>query len=178
MFQQPSTIFSHYLKQLSKILDKIEQHQVNMNGADNKNDYDILQARLTDDMLPLIAQVRITANFSLRGCCPLANKELVSFDNDVDTFSGLKQQLSETINYLETLPSIDMLYTSDQTIAEKAGFAELSLSHSEFINGYIIPNFFFHLNMVYAIARKKNIPLSKQDYDGYHQYPSGFSWEK
>lgn len=177
MSQQPSAIFIHYLKQLSKILTKVEKHQHNKQVSHNGT-HNILHARLTDNMLPFIAQVRTTANFSLRGCCPLANKTVVSFNNDYDTFTGLEQQITETIHYLQALPLRDNSVIPEQHIAEKAGFAELSLPRDEYLNFYILPNFFFHLNMVYAIARQKGIPLSKQDYDGYHQYPDDFSWKK
>jgi hypothetical protein len=30
--------------------------------------------------------------------------------------------------------------------------------------------------MAYAIARAAGVPLSKGDFDGYHQYPDGFSF--
>nr|WP_267874749.1 DUF1993 family protein [Telluria antibiotica] len=39
-----------------------------------------------------------------------------------------------------------------------------------------VPNFFFHYSMVYAIARQAAVPVGKSEFDGYHRYPSGFTF--
>jgi len=61
-------------------------------------------------------------------------------------------------------------------IKERAGFADLELVEPHFIHHYGLPNFFFHLSMVYAIARQQGVVLSKADFDGFHDYPNGFSF--
>ena len=58
MQQNPSGIFIHYLKQLKLIVNKIAEHQQH-NPA-------LLYTSLHSDMLPLLAQIRTAANFSLR----------------------------------------------------------------------------------------------------------------
>jgi hypothetical protein len=164
----PKNIFLQYLRQLSATISKIELHE---NGST-----DILDARLSPDMLPFIAQVRIAANFSLRACCPLAGLEVVTFDKEEKSFTAIKKQLSQTIEYLETLPDFGTVQ-AERNIHDKAGLIDIRLPCAEYLNTFALPNFFFHLSMVYAIARMQAIPLSKGDFDGYHSYPSGFSWE-
>lgn len=161
----PVPLFCRYLEQLQQWLTMMERH----GGAD------ILQARLHGDMLPLVNQVRAAANFTLRGCCPLAGQPVMSFDNDETSFATLALQLQRTIAYLQAIEFDESRCPAE--ISETAGFAEVVLPAQAFITLYIVPNFFFHLNMVYAIARHHDVPLSKQDYDGFHSYPSGFSFE-
>ncbi|MCP2011090.1 DUF1993 domain-containing protein [Duganella violaceipulchra] len=36
----------------------------------------------------------------------------------------------------------------------------------------------FHFSMVYTIARSHGAAIGKQDFDGYHLYAPGFSFEK
>jgi hypothetical protein len=48
---------------------------------------------------------------------------------------------------------------------------------SEYVSSFVLPNFFFHISMVYAIAKNNGVSVSKGDFDGIHQYPKGFSWE-
>jgi hypothetical protein len=67
-------------------------------------------------------------------------------------------------------------YDDRKLIVDKAGFNDISLPQSQFILSYIIPNFMFHMSMVYAIARKNGVDLSKGDFDGLHRYPTGFSF--
>lgn len=156
--------FIYYLDRLAFILQKIEL----------LGDHEILDARLADDMLPLENHAKACVNFSLRGCCPLAGVKLVNYEGEQHSFDALQQQIEKTIAHLNTL-----LITPSglpKSVQDKAGCTRVTLEPVEFIFQYIFPNFYFHLNMVYAIARHKGVPLSKQDYDGYHKYPTGFSF--
>lgn len=164
--------FTYYLNRLLILLEKIETE-----GGSK-----LLSARLNADMLPLNNHARACANFSLRGCCPLAAEPVVSFETDEVSFDALYTQIRQTITKLHGLDlstlSMNFQARDGLPLKDTAGFAELSLEPGEFIYQYIFPNFYFHLNMVYATARCQGVTLSKQDYDGYHQYPAGFSFER
>ncbi|WP_045855841.1 DUF1993 domain-containing protein [Teredinibacter purpureus] len=163
------TVFIYYLSNLARMLERIEQH--------SPAPETLLQSRLIADMLPLAQQVRAAASFSLRGCCPLHNKEIVSFSNDDASLKGLRRQLVETIAYLETVADEHVGDSASKFIQEEAGFATVRLPAESFLHQYCLPNFFFHLSMVYAIARKDGAPLTKGDFDGFHHYDPGFSFE-
>ncbi|MCE3254080.1 MAG: hypothetical protein K0Q67_3100 [Cellvibrio sp.] len=167
MHKNPTNIFIHYLIQLKKILQKIALHQ-----QDNPA---LLHQSLHGTMLPLLAQIRTAANFSLRTCCPLVQCERIYFDNSNETYAGLQQQLDETIAYLQAIPAAGF-YQPPANIQDKAGFNQVDLAADEYVDFYALPNFFFHLSMVYSIARMAGVPLSKGDFDGYHHYPDDFSF--
>jgi hypothetical protein len=167
MQQNPTGIFIHYLHQLKVVVEKIAVHQ-QQNPA-------LLYTSLHSDMLPLLAQIRTAANFSLRTCCPLAKRERIYFDNANETYAGLQQQLDETIAYLQAIPVAEFNQPPEK-IQDKAGFNQIDLAAHEYLDFYALPNFFFHLSMAYSIARMAGVPLSKGDFDGYHHYPAGFSF--
>ncbi len=167
MQKNPADLFIRYLQQLKVIVEKIALHQ-QQNPA-------LLYTSLQSDMLPLLAQIRTAANFYLRTCCPLAKRERINFDNQQETYAGLQQQLDQTIAYLQAIPTAEFNQPPER-IQDKAGFSELDLTTDEYLSCYALPNFFFHLCMVYSIARHAGVPLSKGDFDGYHQYPAGFSF--
>ncbi len=173
MSLNPTALFIHYLHQLEKMLIKIEIFE---RSHVEKSQNNMLATRLSDDMLPFISQVRTTINFSLRASCPLAHIELVDFNSKQESFAGLKAQIHDTIDFLTSLSDEQFESNAVVSVQETAGLAQLSLPKEEFLNFYVLPNFFFHLSMVYAIARSCGVPLSKGDYDGYHQYPAGFSF--
>lgn len=163
----PNIIFCHYLQQLKIMVEKINRHT----GGDNT----LLQQSLAPGMLPLLAQLRTTANFALRCCCPLSARPRVSFDNSDESYAGVQQQLTNTIDYLQAIPATDFIHATTM-ISDQAGFNTLHLPALEYAQLYSLPNFFFHLSMAYAIARSVGVPLGKGDFDGYHQYPEGFSF--
>ena len=160
------TIFNRYLGQLAAILDK------------TKVKPEILTARLHSEMLPFASQVRATANFALRGCCPLAGLAPVSFDGVELSFAALARQVDDTIAHIAAIPPSQFDGPADRLCRDRAGFADIELPADEYLNLYILPNFYFHFSMAYAIARSHGADIGKRDFDGYHLYAPGFSFEK
>ena len=174
----PSAIFHRSLAQLCGMLGKIEAARGDIARDGDGDGASLLDARLHEDMLPFAQHVRATANFALRGCCPLAGVPVVSFNGDEISFAGLQWQIVETMRFIADIPPSQFNGPADRICRDRAGFADLALPADEYLNLYILPNFYFHLSMVYAIARSRGVAIGKGDFDGYHVYAPGFSWEK
>jgi hypothetical protein len=86
---QPAAIFNRSLAKLRGMLEKIAA------GGPAA-----LTARLHEEMLPFASQVRATANFALRGCCPLAGLEPISFERDELSYAALAAQIDDTMAYI------------------------------------------------------------------------------
>ena len=162
----PTRLFIHYLRRLDAILKLAEAH----GGG-------IAEHRLHPDMFPLLQQARTAIGFTLRATCPLAGREIVSFRDDEFTFAGIYAELERTMAYLAAIPDADFAGSDTANVRTTAGFAELDLPASEYFHMYAVPNFFFHYAMVYAIARQAGVPVGKADFDGYHRYPAGFTFD-
>lgn len=154
-------VFQHYLGRIEHLLQRIPD--------------DCLDASLAPDMLNLAEHLRTAIQFSLRILCPLMHRELPDFEARQLSRASLQHQLEQTRQYISALP-IWSEADSQQRIRERAGFADLEFSAADFVDLYGLPNFYFHLSMVYAIARAQGVPLSKGDFDGWHRYPQGFSF--
>ena len=172
MSSLPVPVFVYYLQQLEHLLARIEEQSNYKNG--------ILYARLDtsqdESMFPLVQQARTAISFSLRACCPLAELETVNFAQSEVTFTAVKQEIRDSIEFLEQIPLHRFQDYEQRSITTTAGFAELEMKGEEFLQMYALPNFFFHITMVYAIARQRGITLGKGDFDGLHRYPPGFTF--
>lgn len=38
------------------------------------------------------------------------------------------------------------------------------MTGSKYVQGFVLPNFFFHITTAYSILRMKGVPLGKRDY--------------
>lgn len=161
----PTRLFLHYLDRLQHLLDKAEAAGAELGAG-----------RLHPTMFPLLQQAKTAIGFTLRTTCPLAGRPIVSFRDDEDTFDSVRRELDKTKAFLATIPDADFDAIGAARVDTVAGFAELNLSGWEYYLMYALPNFFFHYAMVYAIARQAGVPVGKPDFDGFHQYPPGFSW--
>lgn len=153
--------FVHYLTQLKAVLSKTSPEAFSLS--------------LSEGMFPLEMHAKIAANFALRGYCPLLGVETVSFHQEESGYKATLAQVDATLEYLANSTDI-AAFNDSRFITDKAGFSDVYLCESEYINIYIIPNFLFHISMVYAIAKANGATLSKGDFDGIHNYPSGFSF--
>lgn len=154
-------LFKGYLLQLETIVNKVPP--------------ELFSVSLTDDMFSLEMNAKIAANFVLRGYYPLLGKEAVSLMSDEQGKAAVVRQIIDTRALLDTLPEIHN-FDDSKVITDKAGFSEIQLCQSDFIHQYIVPNYFFHMGMVYAIAKSKGVAVSKGDFDGLHSYPADFSF--
>ena len=164
LYQASVLVFLRYLRQLHRLLDSAAAHSC---GEET-----LLQARLAPDMLPLEVQVQIVANFALRACFPLIGRAVPPYGEFPATWSGMHARVVRALTLLETLPESEFAGAGQRRIEDQAGQALLSLPADDFLLQYAMPNFFFHLSMVYAILRAQGVPLSKGQFDGFHRYDS------
>lgn len=149
------------MKQLSVIVDK----------APN----DVFSDSLSEGMFSLELNAQVAANFLLRGYCPLVGVDISSYELLGSGKDSVSKMLEKVRTHLESLPDVAS-FDDNKSISDSAGFSDVSLPQSRFILEYIVPNYMFHVSMVYAIARKC-APLSKGDFDGLLSYTMGFKFE-
>ncbi len=83
--------------------------------------------------------------------------------------------IDRTRRFVRKLPSASFQNLENRPVTTKAGFAERRFSSWEYLHLYTIPNFLFHYSMAYAILRVNGVAVGKRDFDGFHEYPPGFT---
>lgn len=157
-------VYLKYLALLAELIGKLDRQA--------RGDAQFLQARLCADMLPLHVQAKVAVSFAMRACMPQSPDFTPDPEAGTDTPLGLILYIRQAIDLIT-----DSILIAPDEIQDKAGFSDIRMSAPEFVAEFALPNFFFHLSMVYAIAKKHGFELTKADFDGIHQYPAGFSWE-
>ena len=93
----------------------------------------------------------------------LAGKEWPSHPDTETTFEQLRARLASVIGYLDTFTREDF----DQIEARKVKLPWMKpdqyLSAYDYLVGFGLPNFYFHVVTAYAILRHKGVKLGKQD---------------
>lgn len=161
LYQASVPVFLRYLGQLDGLL-RI--------GAGHSGEAVLMRARLAPDMLPFDVQVQIVANFALRACFPLAGKPVPAYGEFPATFAGMHARVARAMALVSELTVEEFAAAGQGMIEDQAGETVIRLPAPEFLLQYALPNFFFHLSMVYAILRAQGVPLSKAQFDGFHRY--------
>ncbi|HWX17331.1 MAG TPA: DUF1993 domain-containing protein [Chthoniobacterales bacterium] len=128
---------------------------------------EVVEARLTHDMLPFRFQIVSVAHHS-RGAMEAAKNGTFtppSMKPDLD-YAALQTLVKEASNELSILTpeAVNALVGRDVTF--KLGDRTLSFTAEGFLMSFSLPNFFFHATTAYDILRYKAAPLGKRDFIG------------
>ena len=162
MYQASIPVFVHQLENLSKILDKASAH-----AESKKIDPSVfITARLAPDMYPLSRQVQIASD--IVKCCAarLSGIEVPSYKDDETTFSDLQVRIAITINFLKSVNAAQIDGSEERTITLKMHDKETHFAGQPYLLYFVLPNFYFHISMAYAILRHNGVEIGKMDFIG------------
>jgi hypothetical protein len=127
----------------------------------------LLQARLFPDMLPLIKQVQIAADFSRGVSARLSGMEVPTFDGQEKTFADLDALLTQTLAFLDSVDASQFEGKESSEIVLRPGTPkEKKLSGQAYLVNYGLPQFFFHVTTAYNILRHNGMAIGKRDFMG------------
>jgi hypothetical protein len=148
------------LKNLEAILDKAAAY-----AERKKVDPAVLMgSRLAIDMLPFSTQIHRATETARGGAARLAQVDSPSFPDEDKTVADLKHRLARTIAFLESLPTEKFIGAEDRTITQKLGGNDVTLAAKQYLFGFMIPNFYFHVTTAYAILRHNGVEIGKIDF--------------
>jgi len=162
MYQSAVPVSLRALTNLRAVLVKGHAHAV-------AHGYDpgvLLQTRLTADMLPLVAQVRIATDMAKNGVARLAGVDPLPFDDNEVTFEELFDRLDRALAYIEGFSAGQIDGSETRAITLKMRSGELHFEGQAYLLHFVIPNLFFHTTTAYAILRQSGVDIGKLDFIG------------
>lgn len=155
-------VFIRMLGNLGTWLDKAEAHA----QAKKFDPAVYLGARLAPDMLPFTKQIQIACDGAKFGVSRLAGIEAPKFDDSEASITDLRERVRVTVAFIQSVPAskIDGTEDKDVTIPRRDG--PMTLKGEVYLKHYVMPNFYFHLTMAYALLRHNGVELGKADYLG------------
>lgn len=151
------------LNALSGVLEKAEAFA----KAKKIDDSVLLHSRLAPDMFDLTRQVQVATDGAKRGSARLAGAEAPVFEDNETTLAQLRDRIARTVAFLKTLDrkAIDAAAEKEIVIPlgpEKKGH----MKGDDYLNHFMLPNFYFHCTAAYAILRHLGVDIGKQDFLG------------
>jgi uncharacterized protein len=155
--------FNLGLAALSSLLDKAAAFCT----AKKIDDAVILQSRLAPDMFAFVRQVQTTTDLAKNGASRLVGVEPPRHADDETTVAQLKTRVDATLRYLETINPEKIDVSEAREIVFSLGpDAKGSMKGDDYLAQFVLPNFYFHLAVAYAILRHNGVEIGKRDYLG------------
>jgi uncharacterized protein len=126
----------------------------------------LVSARLAPDMFALARQVQIACDFAKGAPARLAGNEPPKFEDNETTFADLLARIDKTRKFMATFSAAQIDGSEGRQIKLKFGPREMEFTGLVYLLNVVMPNFYFHYTMVYAILRHNGLELAKGDYLG------------
>jgi hypothetical protein len=149
-------VFANSLTNMKGWLDK---------AAAEKSESDLLGASLAADMRPLSAQFQMASDTAKNAIARLCGITAPAMPDTEATFAELRERCDKTIEFIRS---------ADPALVATSGDREVVLSFpngmgyrfkgAEYLTGFALPNFFFHVTTAYAILRTAGVSLGKPDF--------------
>jgi hypothetical protein len=156
LYDISAPLFLSGLKNLSVLLDKAL--------ASGIPESELLEARLAPDMLPLPKQIQLVSDTSKGAIARLAGVENPSMADTEVSFAELKERIAKTVAFIESVDPAKFEGGVDREITITLPTFDLKWKGADYLRQFALPNFYFHITVLYAILRNKGVSIGKQDY--------------
>ncbi len=162
MYDASAPRFAHMLRNLDAILVKAQAHATAKKIAPAV----LLGARLFPDMLPMVKQVQIATDHAKGAVARLAGAEVPRYEDTEHGFDELRARIAKTIAFVESFSAAQFDGSEQRPIALRVGGKDWSFNGQDYLLGFALPNFYFHLVTAYNILRHNGVEIGKGDYLG------------
>jgi uncharacterized protein len=156
------TTLGQTLDALVRILDKLAAHA----EARKIEESVYLQARLYPDMFAFTRQVQIACDFAKGAAARMAGQEVPSWADEEKSIADLKARVERTRAFIAQIDPALYAGSDARMLRIKLGrnAPELEMTGQDYLAKVVLPNFFFHASMAYAILRHCGVELGKGDF--------------
>jgi hypothetical protein len=156
--QASAPVYARALTNLSAMNDKALAADV--------TEATMLEARLAPDMHPLPRQIQMASDSAKGAIARLAGVEPPSMPDTETTLAELKERIAATIAYVNSLDAAAFEGSEDREVVLKFPQGEMKFTGCDYLTGFALPNFFFHITIAYALLRANGAPIGKMDFLG------------
>jgi len=116
-------------------------------------------------MRPLPAQYQMASDSAKNALARLTGAEPPSMPDTEKSFAELRDRCDRTIDYLRGFDARSLDGSEERQIVIKfPNGMGYGFRGDEYLAGFALPNFFFHVTTAYAILRNAGVSLGKPDF--------------
>lgn len=160
-FDMSVPVFIKNLENTKQILNKAYE----FSKTKGMSEEEFLASRLAPDMFPLLKQVQLITDHAKGASARLSGLSPLAIEDNETTVAELQSRIDRVIEYLKTFSREQFANASTAKVVLPY-FKDKHFNGADYFVDYVLPNFFFHLGMLYAIGRMIGTPLGKTDYIG------------
>lgn len=125
---------------------------------------DVLAKKLTDDMFPLELQLRVALNQVLLALNQVGDRSVPLEEAPYRSLAEVADRIASVRSEIESDDAAD--WTDGEAIVDLTlpNGVRFRMTSEEDIRDWILPNFYFHVAMAYALLRSAGLAIGKMDF--------------
>lgn len=133
--------------------------------AEGKSEAALMEARLAPDMKPLPAQIQMASDSAKNAMARLVGIEAPAMPDTESSFAELKARCRKTIDFIRSIDrsALDGADERPVTLTFPNGMG-YRWAGADYLTGFALPNFHFHVTMTYAVLRAQGVAIGKPDF--------------
>lgn len=156
IYDASAPLFIHSLRAMRNWLDK---------ALTEKSEAELIDTRLAPDMRSFPAQIQMASDSAKNAIGRLAGIEAPSMPDTETSFAELKERCDKTITFIESVdPTAFAGAEQREVILKFPGGTGYRFNGKDYLTGFALPNFFFHVTTAYALLRAAGVSLGKPDF--------------
>jgi hypothetical protein len=133
--------------------------------GDGKDEAALMEARLAPDMRPFPAQIQMASDSAKGAIARLAGVDAPSMPDTEASFAELKARCQRTIDFIQSVDRAALDGAEERQVVLKfPNSSGYQFTGHNFLTGFALPNFFFHVTTAYALLRANGVSLGKPDF--------------
>jgi hypothetical protein len=133
--------------------------------AEGKDEATLVAARLAPDMRPFAAQFQMASDTAKGAVARLTGVEAPSMADTEASFAELKTRCRRTIDFIQSIDRAAFDGAEDRDVVMKfPNGMGYGFKGRDYLTGFVLPNFFFHVTTAYALLRANGVGLAKPDF--------------
>jgi hypothetical protein len=133
--------------------------------GEGKDEAALIGARLAPDMRPFSAQIQIASDTAKATMARLAGIEAPAMADTEASFAELKARCQRTIDFIAGIDRAALEGSDAREVVLKfPNGMGYRFSGADYLTGFALPNFYFHVTTAYALLRANGVGLGKPDF--------------
>ena len=157
IYDVSAPLFMRTLTNMQAWLDKAVAQ-----GADETA---LMAARLADDMRPFPFQFQAASDSAKGAIARLTGVEAPAMADDEADLEALKERCRKTIRFIGGVDRAAFEGAAEREVEMKfPNGMGYRFTGADYLTGFALPNFYFHVTTAYALLRANGVPVGKPDF--------------
>lgn len=124
----------------------------------------VLAQKLTEDMFPLEMQFRVALNQVLLALNQVAGKTVPLEETAYQSLAEVRERIAAVRSQIDQADKNEWAEAGAAVDLTLPNGVRFLMSSEEDIQDWIMPNFYFHVTMAYALLRNAGLAIGKMDF--------------